>query len=93
MTPEQFRMGRAAAGLSIEALARKAAVSPTAIDNLERGGAVSASSVQAVRAVLEAAGVIFLEDDGNGPGVRLRRPGAAAAPNPAAPAGKKARAG
>jgi hypothetical protein len=33
----------------------------------------SAEAVQAIRAALEAAGVIFVAENGDGPGVRLRK--------------------
>jgi bifunctional ADP-heptose synthase (sugar kinase/adenylyltransferase) len=33
-----------------------------------------ANNVAAIRAALEAAGVIFVDENGEGPGVRLRKP-------------------
>jgi len=34
---------------------------------------VSADAIEAIRTALEAAGVIFVEENGDGPGVRLRK--------------------
>ncbi|MET4691245.1 hypothetical protein ABIA13_005753 [Sinorhizobium fredii] len=33
------------------------------------------STMQAIRSALEAAGVIFIDENGEGPGVRLRKKG------------------
>jgi hypothetical protein len=38
--------------------------------------ATRSSTLAAIRAALEAAGVEFIEENGGGPGVRLRKPGA-----------------
>jgi transcriptional regulator with XRE-family HTH domain len=41
-------------------------------------GAPRASTLDAIRTALEAAGVIFVDENGEGPGVRLRKGGAEA---------------
>jgi hypothetical protein len=44
--------------------------------SLERAGSTINSAVddQAIRRTFEAAGVEFIDDNGGGPGVRLRKP-------------------
>jgi hypothetical protein len=45
------------------------------VKNIERGVTDSRmSTMQSVRSALEAAGIIFIDSNGNGPGVRLREP-------------------
>ncbi|WP_244436220.1 hypothetical protein [Sinorhizobium fredii] len=46
------------------------------VKNIERGVTDSRmSTMQAIRSALEAAGVIFIDENGEGPGVRLRKKG------------------
>ncbi|WP_097175508.1 helix-turn-helix domain-containing protein [Stappia indica] len=66
-------MARAALGLGIREVADLAKVSPTTVTRLERGEELKPRTVEAIRAALEAAGVIFIDENGEGPGVRLRR--------------------
>jgi hypothetical protein len=57
-------------------LAKRSGVSVDTIKRLERiEGAVSANvgTVHAIVSALEAAGVIFVEENGEGPGVRLKK--------------------
>ncbi len=55
-------------------LARQAGVSTTGLNNIERGAAdPKASTLKAIRAALEAAGVEFIAENGGVPGVRLRK--------------------
>ena len=73
MTPTQVRMARAALNWSIDDLAQASGVDLDIISGFEAGGRSSPSeALAAVRSALEAAGVIFLREDGIGPGVRLR---------------------
>ncbi|SOC15296.1 Helix-turn-helix domain-containing protein [Stappia indica] len=73
MNAAQCRMARAALGLGIREVADLAKVSPTTVTRLERGEELKPRTVEAIRAALEAAGVIFIDENGEGPGVRLRR--------------------
>ncbi len=75
MTPEQCRAARGLIGWSQSQLGEKAALSLPTIQRFEtqRGG-VSGDAVSAMRTALEKGGVIFLESNGHGPGVRLRDP-------------------
>ena len=51
-----------------------AEVSTNTITRLERGELLKESTVQAIRAALEAAGIEFIPENGGGPGVRLKKP-------------------
>jgi transcriptional regulator with XRE-family HTH domain len=53
-------------------LARAAGVSIPTIRQFERGRAAHASTVEAIQAAFEKAGIIFIGADQGGPGARLR---------------------
>ncbi|KAA8383921.1 helix-turn-helix transcriptional regulator [Acetobacter tropicalis] len=53
-------------------LAKEAGVSPDTIARLERGEELKASTIEAIRSALEAAGVQFIPENGGGVGVRLK---------------------
>jgi transcriptional regulator with XRE-family HTH domain len=75
MLAVQCRMARTALGWGVRDLAKAAAVSVDTITRLERGDELLPRTVAAIRAALEAAGVVFLADGeavGGGPGVRLK---------------------
>lgn len=67
-------MARAALGLGVREAAWLASVSPNTIARLERGEELKPRTVQAVRQAFETAGVVFIDENGGGPGVRLRDP-------------------
>jgi transcriptional regulator with XRE-family HTH domain len=71
MDGSQARMARAALKMSVRDLAAAAKVSPNTVTRVEAGLPVNNSTVAAIRAALEAAGVIFIDANGGGPGVRL----------------------
>ncbi len=73
MNATQCKMARVATGLGLRKLAILADVSPNTISRLERGEELRTSTIDAIRTALEAAGVVFLPENGNGPGVALRR--------------------
>lgn len=73
MNAAQSRMARAATGLGVRDLATAAGVSPNTVARLERGEELRPATIAAIRAALEAAGVDFIEENGGGPGVRLRK--------------------
>ena len=70
----QVRMGRAAVGWRVRELARNAGVTPNTISRIENGGDALASTMERLQTALENAGVIFIDEDELGPGVRLREP-------------------
>ena len=76
LTGEQVRAARALARMDQAQLAAEAAVSIETVKRLEgmRGTvAAQVATVLAIRKALEAAGVIFIDENGEGPGVRLRK--------------------
>lgn len=73
MKPVQCRMGRAALNWSTQELAAKAGVGANTVNRYEAGFNSRVSSVEKMRQAMEAAGVIFIAENGDGPGVRLRK--------------------
>ena len=69
----QCRMARAALGWSMQELAAKAGVGVNTVNRFEVGNDARVSSAERMRAALESAGVIFVAENGEGPGVRLRK--------------------
>jgi transcriptional regulator with XRE-family HTH domain len=67
-------MGRAALNVGVRDLATAANVSTNTVTRLERGETLFPRTVAAIRAALEAAGVEFIDENGGGAGVRLRKP-------------------
>ena len=73
MLAVQCKMARVALGLGVRELAAAAQVSPDTIARLERGEELKSRTAEAIKGALESAGVIFVEENGEGPGVRLRK--------------------
>jgi DNA-binding XRE family transcriptional regulator len=70
----QLKMARVALGLSVRQAAEISDVSHETITRIEaERGDVKQSTIEKVRAALEKAGVEFIEENGGGPGVRLRK--------------------
>jgi transcriptional regulator with XRE-family HTH domain len=65
----QLKMARAAVGWGVRELARKAGVTANTVSRIENGADAKQSTIDVLRAVLEAAGVEFT--NGDTPGVRL----------------------
>ena len=77
LTSEQVRAARALLRWEQKDLSSASMVSLPSIQRLEtKPGPLAAQprTVAAIRAALEAAGVIFVDSNGEGPGVRLRKP-------------------
>ena len=74
MLPVQCKMARVALGLGIRELAALAKVAPATVSRLEAGEDLKERTVADIRAALESAGVLFIDANGGGPGVRLREP-------------------
>ncbi|MFT8419611.1 MAG: helix-turn-helix transcriptional regulator [Acetobacter sp.] len=66
-------MARVAVGWGVRELAEKSGISTNTIARLERGEELKASTIEAIRSALEAAGVEFIPENGGGAGVRLKR--------------------
>jgi predicted transcriptional regulator len=73
LRPVQCRMARAALGMGVRELAASAKVSTDTVARLERGEELKQRTVEAIRRALEEAGVEFIDENGGGPGVRLRK--------------------
>ena len=59
---------------SVRELSQVSGAHRNTITNIETGkSAGDPQTLQAIRAALEAAGVVFLDPNGNGPGVALRK--------------------
>ena len=82
MTPDQVKVARALLGWSLDRLAARSGTSVPMVTAFEQTGrvvfsngrsrALPVDAVAAVRTALEQAGVEFIEQNGGGPGVRLR---------------------
>jgi hypothetical protein len=74
MTPSQCRGARGLLEITQSQLAAAADLGlSTIVDFEKRRRVVSAEAVDAIRAALERAGIEFIDQDGGGPGVRLRK--------------------
>src|SRR4051812_5099685 len=76
LTSAQIRAARALVRWSAEDLARESALGVTTIrraELTEDETSMTAANDLTVRRALEAAGVIFIDEDDQGPGVRLRK--------------------
>ena len=74
ITPEQCRAARGLLAWSQQELAQKARVGVVTIHQLE--AAISeprSATLDVIRRAFEAAGVEFIDENGGGPGVRLRK--------------------
>jgi hypothetical protein len=76
LTSAQIRAARALIRWSAEYLAREAALGVTTVRRAELTASktsLTRANDRAVRRALEAAGVEFIDENGGGPGVRLRK--------------------
>jgi DNA-binding XRE family transcriptional regulator len=74
MTSAQVRMARAALNWTVRDLAKAAGLHRNTITNIEVGRyAGDPETLAAIKAVLRRAGVDFIDENGGGPGVRLKR--------------------
>lgn len=74
--PSQVRAARGLLAWSQDQLSVTSSVPKRTIARLELGeGTPQRRTLAAIRTALETAGVEFIEENGGGPGVRLRAPG------------------
>jgi DNA-binding transcriptional regulator YiaG len=74
MTPAQCRAARGLLKWNQDELAAAAEVSEVTVRNFENErSSPQRATLAMMRQALEAAGVIFVEENGDGPGVRLRK--------------------
>src|SRR5262249_7007120 len=76
ITREQIRAARGLLGWSQSQLAKRAGMSLPTVKRMETGTGpkVSDEARARIQVALEAAGIRFIDENGGGPGVRLRRP-------------------
>ena len=67
-------MARAALGWSVRDAGEHATCGANTVSRFETGTDARDSTIRALRAAYEAAGLIFIDSNGGGPGVRLSRP-------------------
>jgi len=73
VTSAQIRAARGLLNWTVRDLAEKSGVHRNTVTRLETEATAPGHSISAVRAALETAGVIFVAENGEGPGVRLRK--------------------
>jgi transcriptional regulator with XRE-family HTH domain len=74
VTIEQLRGARGLLGWSQTKLAHRAGLSLPTVKRFEAGsGSVSDEAIEKLQSALEVGGVEFIEENGGGPGVRLRK--------------------
>jgi len=73
LQPIQCRMARAALGMGVRELAAAAKVSVDTVARFERGEELKERTIDALQRALEAEGIKLIDENGGGPGVRLRK--------------------
>ncbi|QKD01480.1 XRE family transcriptional regulator [Mesorhizobium loti R88b] len=77
MTPSQARAARAMLKMGVRDVADLAKVTPNTVSRVEQDEfgprGPQPVTVEAIRRVYEDAGVVFIPENGGGPGVRLRK--------------------
>jgi transcriptional regulator with XRE-family HTH domain len=66
-------MARAAVGWGVRELAEKAGVTANTVTRIENGADAKQSTIERLQRALEVAGVEFIDENGGGLGVRLRK--------------------
>jgi DNA-binding XRE family transcriptional regulator len=75
MTPSQCRAARALLEMNQSTLAQNAGLGLSTIVDFEKDRRqVSVDAVKAIKAALQREGITFIEENGGGEGVRLRKP-------------------
>jgi predicted transcriptional regulator len=74
--PSQVKAARAILDLGVRELAKMADCATGTITRFERGkGGLQVSTAQRLKKALETSGLVFIEENGGGAGVRLRESG------------------
>jgi predicted transcriptional regulator len=74
ITPSQCRAGRALLEITQTQLAKAASLGlSTVVDFEKRRRKVSVEAIQSISKTLSHAGIEFIDENGGGPGVRLRK--------------------
>jgi transcriptional regulator with XRE-family HTH domain len=76
ITPAQCRAARGLLGWNQKELAEKAGISAVAVNQFETGiSEPRRSTLDVVRRAFERAGLLFIDENGGGAGLRLKRKG------------------
>ena len=73
VTREQVRMARAALGWSVKVLSERVGVAANTISRYENGSDALGETLRKIRRVFEEAGITFIDENGGGVGVRLKK--------------------
>ncbi len=73
ITREQLKMARAALNWTVRDLAEKSGIALNTISRYENGTDAYNETLMKLRRTLETGGIIFLDGNGEGPGVRLKK--------------------
>jgi len=74
ITPDQIRAARGLIDWSRERLAEESGVAMRTLARLEsEEGGSKAETIETIRLTLVKAGILFIEENGGGPGVRLKK--------------------
>jgi transcriptional regulator with XRE-family HTH domain len=76
LTSDQIRAARALIRWSAQELAEKAGIGISTVQRMENADGVPSASgknLATIQRVLESAGVVFIPENGGGPGVRLKK--------------------
>jgi transcriptional regulator with XRE-family HTH domain len=74
ITPPQIRAARALLGWTLDDLSAASGLPKRTLTRIENAAVEPrASTIAAIRTALESAGVLFIDENSEGPGVRLRK--------------------
>ena len=72
IAPVQVRMARVALGWGVRDLAASAGVTANTVSRFENGADARGNTIRKIQRSLEDAGIEFIDENGGGPGVRLK---------------------
>lgn len=75
LTSAQIRAARGLLNWTVRDLAERAGVHRNTVTRAEADASGPGHALKAIRSALEAAGVLFIDENGEGPGVRLKKLG------------------
>ncbi len=73
ITRVQMKMARAALGWGVRDLAARAGVAANTVSRYENGRDALSENLLKIQRTFEQEGIIFINEDDEGPGVRLRK--------------------
>jgi transcriptional regulator with XRE-family HTH domain len=73
VTSAQFRAARALLNWTVRDLAERSGVHRNTVTRIEADATGQGRAILSLQSTLEGAGIIFIAENGEGPGVRLRK--------------------